>query len=184
MSQPYLGEIEAFAFNFAPKGWAFCNGQIMSIRQNTALFSLLGTTFGGDGVNTFALPNLQSRISNGWGPAVNAMGEMTGELVHTLLQTEVPAHNHTLNAAVVADPTQNTFAAGPTVGLASSTGYNPTGPVVSTMALYAADNAPGVGMGAQVIGPSNGGGQPHANTMPYLTINYCIALSGIFPSRS
>ena len=183
MSTPFIGEIEAFAFNFAPKGWALCNGQIMSIQQNQALFSLLGTQFGGNGVTTFALPNLQSRINNGWG-AGNTVGEVSGELVHTLLLSETPQNTHPLNAAVTSGQASNTVAAGPTVVLASSYGYNPTGGgSTSTMNLYAADNAPNVAMSTQVIGPSNGGGQPHANTMPYLTVNYCIAISGLFPSR-
>ena len=180
MSQPFLGEIEAFAFNFAPRGWLQCNGQILPIQQYTALFSLLGTTYGGNGIQTFALPNLQSQITNGWG-AGNQLGEVSGQQAHTLLLAETPQHTHALNAAVVPDPTTNTFHPSATTGLASSIAkQGGTNPVMN---LYVADPAPNVGMAAQEIGPSNGGNQAHPNIMPYLTINYCIAMSGIFPSR-
>jgi len=174
MSNPYIGEIRAFGFNFPPRGWATCSGQLLPISQNTALFSLLGTTYGGDGRTTFALPDLRGRvaINQGQGPGLSnyTIGEMSGEESHTLTINETPAHTHLLgatNAGGNQQTPQNTFiatdAAGNTAGFAS-------GPANVTM-------------NPASLSPS-GGNQPHNNLPPYLTVNYCIALSGIYPSRN
>lgn len=177
--EPFVGQIEAFAFTFPPRGWALCGGQILPISQNQALFALLGTNFGGDGRNNFALPNLQGRVAIGEGPGQGLtwrlLGQFGGEETHTLVLDEVGPHTHTLNA--VANGTAGgTNVPGPGVTLAS--GYtNETGtPVVN---VYGSGNTP-IAMGAL---PSVGG-QPHENRMPFLGMNYCIALQGIFPSRN
>ena len=171
MSEPFLGEIKMFAGNFDPRGWALCNGQLMAISQNTALFSLLGTTYGGDGRVTFGLPNLQSRIPLGFqqGPGLTdyVLGEMDGVESVTLLSTEMPAHNHVpqaLSGPGDTDNPQNTIWAGS-----------------SNRDLEYGDtlNAP---MSNTAL-PQAGGGQPHNNMQPYLVINFMIALQGIFPPR-
>lgn len=172
---PFVAEIRIFGFNFAPKGWAFCNGQILPISQNTALFSLLGTTYGGDGKSTFALPNLQGMapLSAGQGPGLQIwdLGESQGETSVSLLATEMPSHTHTLRAndapADVAEPSSTAVLTNSTGGAAYNTNT-------------AANLAP---MAFQAL-PPNGGGQPHNNMQPYLTLNYCIALQGVFPPRS
>jgi microcystin-dependent protein len=180
MSSMYLGQISMFGFNFAPKGWALCNGQIMNIQQNAALFSLLGTQFGGNGVQTFALPNLQARTpiceGQGLGLSSYVMGQVGGSTTVTLLQNNLPQHNHTFNATKTTASSANlssNIAATPTVG--------------SPPALYAASK-PGASL---TLLPLNAGAcgitgqsQPHSNMMPSLTINFCIALIGIFPSRN
>lgn len=169
---PFLGEIRAFPFNFQPKGWAFCNGQILSIAQNTALFSILGTTYGGNGSSNFALPNLQGRVPMGFGQgpglSLRDLGEEGGQEGVTLLPSEIPAHTH---AAVCngGDGDQ----------------YDPAG---HFWAQDAAGNAEystsgGSPMNAAALVPS-GSSVPHTNLQPYLVLNYCIALQGIFPSRS
>ena len=181
MAQPFLGEIEAFPYHFAPRGWAFCAGQVLPIAQNAALFSLLGTTFGGDGVNNFALPDLRGRIANGSGQgqglAPYSLGQRGGEEQHTLTMTEMPAasHNHAITAV------NNGTAGGasvPSGGVTLGSGYaSETGsPVVN---IYSSA-APTIGMGP--LGTT--GGQPHENRMPFLGLNYCIALQGIYPSRN
>lgn len=171
--EPFIGMIILFPYNFAPRGWAFCNGQILSIAQNTALFSLLGTTYGGNGQTTFALPDLRGRvaISEGQGPGLSpkSLGEVGGQENVTLIQTQIPAHTHTLNASSVA-------------GNQSS----PTGNVLGNTGNF--DNeyfagAPSTTMHAESIG-ATGGNQPHNNMPPYLVLNYCIALQGIFPARN
>jgi microcystin-dependent protein len=174
MSNPFVAEIRIFPFNFAPKGWAFCDGQIMSISQNTALFSLLGTTYGGDGKSTFALPNMQGNapMHPGQGPGLSLhdLGETGGSQTVTLLESEIPAHSHAMvaapNVALVKLP-------GPSVSMARS--KNGT----------AYQNTPGnfVAMNANAIAPS-GGDQPHNNMQPYLTLNFCIALQGVYPPRT
>jgi microcystin-dependent protein len=176
MANPFLAEIRIFPYNFAPKGWAMCNGQLMPISQNTALFSLLGTTYGGNGKSNFALPNLQgcAPMQPGQGPGLSLrdLGETGGEQTVTLLQTEMPAHNHSLQA--FAGRGANTNAPGPTVTLSSSQGnyvYDSTAP------------NPPAQMNSGVLAPS-GGNQPHNNLQPCLTLNFCIALQGIFPARS
>lgn len=173
MSQPFLGQIGIFAFNFAPKNWAVCNGQTLPIAQNAALFSILGTTYGGNGTTTFQLPNLQSRTpiaqGNGSGLTPRALGEVGGQENHTLLLTELPLHTHTLQATTAAA----------TTGL-------PAGNALATPAkipLYRAGASTTVTLDPTSLG-ANSGGQPHSNIQPYAVVNFCIALFGIFPSRS
>ena len=183
MSGFFVGEIQLFGFGFAPKGWALCNGQLLSITQNTALFALLGTTFGGNGVSTFALPDLRSKLpmgqGNGPGLTPRVLGQTFGEETHTLLVSENPAHTHLVNA--ISNPTtaNNTDVPGPTQFLAQTT---TTGAGVGTANLYVPDNQPASPMSAAAVGIT--GGQPHSNLMPLLTVNFCIALTGIFPSRN
>lgn len=168
---PFVAEIRIFGFNFAPKGWAFCNGKLMAISQNTALFSLLGTTYGGDGRSTFALPDLQGRspMFYGQGPGLSYrdIGEAAGEETITLLQSEIPAHSHTLNG--VNDS-----------GLQS----NPGGALPARANIYKSNpgSVPLVQMNLSAVAPT-GNSQPHNNMQPYLTLNMCIALQGIFPQR-
>jgi microcystin-dependent protein len=173
MSSPFLGEIRNFGFNFAPRGWAQCNGQILSIAQNSALFSLLGTTYGGNGQTTFALPNLQGRvpIGMGAGPGLTnrVHGEQAGAETTTLVTNNLPAHSHALNAKAgvgnQASPSGHLLAASDQ----RNSQYSSSG----------ADTA----MAATSIG-STGSGTPIDNMQPYLVMNYCIALQGIFPSRN
>ena len=178
-TDPFLGSIALFAGNFAPRGWAFCAGQLLSIAQNTALFSILGTTYGGNGQTTFGLPDLRGRVpvGVGQGPGLSniVLGEQGGVETVTLLTTQMPTHNHIIN--------------GVATGLANNA--NPTG------------NAPGIGAGASNNAPVNmynsgtpaaamnaqtcgfaGGNQPHTNVQPYLGMNFVICLFGIFPSRN
>ncbi|GGF26775.1 tail Collar domain-containing protein [Aliidongia dinghuensis] len=180
MAEPFLGEMIMFAGNFAPRGYALCNGQILSINQNTALFSLLGTTYGGNGVTTFALPNMQSRITvgAGQGPGLSPynLGGIAGEEAHTLQLTEMPTHTH--NVMAVANGTANGTNV-PSTGVLLGTGTavetnSPAEPVYST-------NAPSVAMGPLGTG---GGGQPHENRMPFLAVTWCIAITGVFPTRN
>lgn len=175
MADAYIGQIQTFGFGFAPKGWAICAGQTLPINQYQALFSLLGTTYGGNGINTFQLPDLRSRIAVGQGRNAQGttviLGETGGEENHTLLLSETPLHTHSLNATAVA---ASTATVGPTAALAQP---------ASGVFLYVADNAP-----AQTLAPtalSNAGANlPHSNLMPYTAVNICIALTGIFPSRN
>ncbi|GAA1980103.1 phage tail protein [Microbacterium pumilum] len=167
---PFIGEIRCFGFTFAPQGWALCNGQLQSIQQNTALFSLLGTTYGGDGVTTFALPDLRGRVplafGQGPGLANYAQGELAGTETVTLTAATLPPHSHTVAASSSAT-TKNPSDALPAL-TAGGSSYGTT-----------ADLA----MSAAMIG-GGGSGQPHANMQPYLVLNWCIALTGIYPSRS
>ena len=168
MSNPFLGEIRIFGFNFAPRGWAFCNGQAMSISQNTALFSLLGTTYGGNGITTFALPNLQSRVPLhfGQGPGLSpyALGQVSGEENHTLITSEMPAHTHAARASS-----------------GDATDTSPVGNVLAAGGTYTATANQNMAAGAVT---TTGGGFPHNNLPPYLALNFSIALQGIFPSRN
>jgi len=176
MANPFLAEIRIFPFNFAPKGWAFCDGQVLPISQNTALFSLLGTTYGGDGRSTFALPDLQGSVPlhPGQGPGLNQyfLGESGGVQTVTLLQSELPLHSHFVNAdtgsASSGSPAGGIFKAGIRPG-------NPSGAVWLYNKGPADTPIQGVGIA--------GGNQPHNNMMPYLTLNFCIALQGVFPAR-
>jgi microcystin-dependent protein len=166
MSEPFLGEIKIISWNFPPKGWTFCNGQLLPINQNQALFSILGTTYGGDGRVNFALPNLQGRMAVHVGNGI-VLGELGGETAHTLNISELPAHNHT--------------------PVGSSTNP-PTSPGATGM-LWSANNAkpfagsPNVAMNPACVLPV-GGNQPHENMSPYLVLNFIIALQGIFPSQN
>ena len=174
MSTPYLGEIRCFAFNFAPTGWAQCNGQTLPINQNQALFSLLGTTYGGNGTTTFQLPNLQGRVPGHIGNGYD-LGELTGEANHTLIVTEMPAHNHLIQSVIV-EP------GGEPERIATATTAAFIGPS-NPDGLYATSTTNPVALAPQTIGAS-GGSQPHNNMQPYLVVNFCIALTGIFPSRN
>ncbi len=170
MSTPFLSEIRIMSFNFAPKGWAMCNGQLMPINQNQALFSLLGTTYGGDGRTTFALPNLQGRTAMHMGQSFT-QGQRGGEEQHTLIMSEMAAHTHLANA----DPKSgNASVAAPANNLPA----NPLG-----TQMYSSGSSNMVPMYAQMV-TSVGGSQPHENRQPYLALNFCIALQGIFPTRN
>lgn len=171
MSDPFIGEVRLFGGQYAPSGWALCNGQLVPIAQNEALFSLVGTLYGGDGVNTFALPDLRGRvpIGMGQGPGLgnHPQGEMLGQEQVTLLASQMPLHQHAAQAGTAA----------------VSAAVGPTGaPGASSAKLYG-DGAPSVVMSALAVGPS-GGGQPHNNMAPGLVLNFIIALQGIYPSRS
>lgn len=179
MSSFYLGQITMFGFGFAPKGWALCNGQQMAINQNQALFSLLGTSYGGNGTTTFNLPNLQAAVPvcEGQGPGLSTyvLGQAGGSANVTLLQNQIPSHSHTFTA------TQTNASSGTLPGNIPAT---PT--VGSPPAFYAVQGTPPLTLlplNAGACGTS-GQSQPHSNLMPSQTINFCIALSGIFPTRS
>jgi microcystin-dependent protein len=173
MADPFLGEIRMFGFNFAPSGWAMCNGQLLSISQNTALFSLLGTFYGGNGVTTFALPNLQSSVAihQGEGPGLSpyVIGQIGGSENVTLTQNQMPSHNH-----LVQCNTGGGNQASPASGYPA---------VESTGTSLDYSNAAGSTMNAAMI-ENAGGSQPHPNIQPFLVVNFCIALQGIFPSRN
>ena len=166
MAEPFLSEIRIMSFDFAPKGWALCNGQLLPINQNQGLFSLLGTTFGGDGRVNFALPDLRSRVPIHVGSG-HTLGEKGGEAGHTLSIAELPEHTHVMNATTASG--SNTPSA--TVMLAQST----------AAALYGPANANLTAMAPGAI-TNTGGSQAHLNLMPFLTLSFCIALQGIFPS--
>ncbi len=176
MSNPYVGEIRMVGFNFAPLGWALCNGQILSISQNTALFSLLGTNYGGNGTSNFALPNFQGMApmdqGQGVGLSQRFMGETDGTPSVTLLINEIPMHTHPPKAA----PAGNSGAPAPTLTFEGGGRGKPPAyaPYLNTAA---------VPMAGAAVGPS-GGNQPHNNMPPYLTVNFIIALQGVFPPRS
>ena len=177
MADPFVAEIRIFGFNFAPTGWATCDGQILPISQNTALFSLLGTVYGGDGRSTFALPNLQGSApmhigGNQPGPGLSShdLGEQSGEDTVTLLVSEMPIHNHSVQGNFNAG---DVFTPSPTVALTNSSPGN----------AYIAGTPSPTPMAFQAITVS-GGGLPHNNMMPYLVLTFCIALQGIFPPRS
>jgi microcystin-dependent protein len=173
MSEPFLAEIRVMPYNFAPQGWAQCDGQLMSISQNTALFSLLGTNYGGNGVTTFGLPDLRSRFAmhaaQGPGLSPRFLGEIDGSATVTLLATEMPAHSHGLMAGITPASTA------------------PDGNVMAPTATGGGNvyHAPGTTttMAAAAISPA-GSSQPHENRQPYLALNFCIALQGVFPARS
>ncbi len=172
MADPYVGEIRIFSGNFAPQGWAFCDGSLLAIADNDVLFTLIGTTYGGDGQNTFALPDLRGRIPvhMGTGPGLSnyTIGQSAGTEAVTLLTSQLPTHNHTLTGssanAVTTDPTNNFLAAQP--GL-----------------LEYSSDPPGGTLKASSVSNS-GGSQPHENRMPILAVNYIISLFGIFPSQN
>lgn len=171
MADPFVAEIRIFPFNFAPKGWAWCDGQLLPISQNTALFSLLGTTYGGNGKSNFALPDLQGRapMHPGQGPGLSLhdLGETGGSETVTLLESEIPAHTHSFTASQ-SDGTDQTPV---NQRLASGIGVGAYGTVASLTQLS-----------PNMLAPA-GGDQPHNNLMPYLTFYFCIALQGVFPPR-
>ena len=172
---PFVAEIRIFPFNFPPKGWAFCDGQILPLSQNTALFSLLGTTYGGDGKSNFALPNFQGSapMHQGQGPGLSLrdLGEQGGEQTVTLLESEMPAHSHSANAfsgnGSSGDPTNNVWAS----------------VVVARQGVSLYGTSQNAQMSSNALAPA-GGDQPHNNMPPYLTRNFCIALQGVYPPRT
>lgn len=174
MSEPFIGQITLFAGNFAPRGWAFCQGQLLAIAQNTALFSILGTTYGGNGTTTFALPDLRGRVplQQGQGPGLPPyqLGQMGGEPSVTLIINQIPIHSHSLNI----DPN-------------SGDQITPQGHVLAAeasgaAAVYSASQPSNIMNPASIGG--TGGNQPHDNMQPYLGLNYIIAMEGIYPSRN
>ncbi len=173
MSDPFVAEIRVFGFNFAPTGWAQCNGQLLPISQNTALFSLLGTTYGGDGQTTFALPNLQGRVpmhhGQGQGLTERFLGETGGSTAVTLLQTEIPAHTHGLRVSSTGGESNDPAPDQALTGASGGGMYNPAHTPTAPLAFQA------LGM--------TGVGYPHNNMQPYRVVNFCIALQGIYPAR-
>jgi microcystin-dependent protein len=176
MSEKFIGQVMMAGFNFAPRNSAFCNGQLLSIAQNTALFSLLGTQYGGNGTTTFALPDLRSRtpvgyassVDPGWQPPSVQIGQMGGVENVTLLSTNLPSHGHAVNATTATGTTRN-----------PTNGYYATTP----MPLLAPSGGTQVALNAGTVATA-GGNQPHPNMQPYLTVNFCIYLFGVFPSRN
>jgi microcystin-dependent protein len=175
MAEPFIGQIISAGFNFAPRGYATCDGQLMSIAQNTALFSLLGTTYGGNGQTTFGLPDLRGRFGlhqgQGSGLTNRTMGEVAGTESVTLISSQMPQHNHVLNAVNASGSSRT--APGNFLGNESQ----------NKTSFYAPAASPSASLNAASIGQA-GGNQPHNNMQPSLVINYCIALEGIFPSRN
>jgi len=177
MAEPFLSEIRIFSFNFPPKGWAFCNGQFLPINQNQALFSLLGTTYGGNGQTTFALPNLQCKAQLHEGNGFT-LGQTGGEFAHTVTMSELPTHPHTFTKnSCVGSATANANVGPPTSAFWANDGK---------AAYSTQDNNNPINTAA--MNPSTvsnvGGSQPHTNMQPYLVLNFCIALQGIFPSQN
>src|SRR5262249_28482228 len=170
MAEPFLSEIRIMSFGFAPQGWALCNGQLLPINQNQALFSLLGTTYGGDGRVNFALPNLQGRVPIHMGSG-HTLGERGGEQGHTLSIAEIPTHTHVLSASSSVGNIANPRPSGVGAVLAQEPG-NPYGPPNNLTSLNAGSVA------------NVGGSQAHLNMQPFLVLNFCIALQGIFPSQT
>ncbi len=169
MLEQFIGIVKIFAGNFAPEGWAFCNGQLLPINENEALFSIIGTTYGGDGVTNFALPNLNGRVPIGTGQST-ALGQASGSENVTVLVNQLPAHSHTYNALSgnreKAEPTNNFLP------VTSGPFYGQTDPSDQLLP-----------MNAKVISVAAGGSQPHNNMSPYLALNYVIAIYGIYPTR-
>ena len=180
MADPFVAEIRIFPFNFAPKGWAFCDGQLLPLSQNTALFSLLGTMYGGDGKSNFALPNMQGNAPMFWGQgpglSLHDEGEMSGTETVTLLESEIPSHSHSFTISQGPATTPS-----PSGSLVAKGGWD-DGTNAGVVATYIANVTPTTTMNPLAVGPT-GGDQPHNNMMPYLTLNFCIALQGVFPPR-
>lgn len=173
MADPFVAEIRIFPFNFAPKGWAWCDGQLLPLSQNTALFSLLGTTYGGNGKSNFALPDLQGRApmhpDQGPGLSLHDLGETGGSETVTLLESEIPLHSHQLRANVLDIADTNVISGEASLALSTSG------------TLY--QDTPNANAALESLAPA-GGDQPHNNMMPYLTFYFCIALQGVFPPRT
>ncbi|MEJ0026241.1 MAG: tail fiber protein [Rhizomicrobium sp.] len=181
MSEPYVGQIAIFAFNFAPRNWSFCNGALVPIAQNEALFTILGTTYGGDGRNTFGLPNIQdSTVMNiGQGPGLSnyVLGQHSGSAEVTLTQNQIPLHSHAVNGQNAAQPTAFELVPQTSYWVGSREGG------AKTDFQFTPNPAAGQTFAPSVISVT-GGSLPHNNEQPYLGMNYCIALYGIFPSRN
>lgn len=181
MVDPYIGEIRVFAGNFAPVGWLICNGSLLPINQNEALYTLLGTTYGGDGVTTFALPNLQSRIpiGQGSGPGLTTrvLGQTGGVENVTLVESQIPVHTHTISASTATSGSVNGATSATYLGVASSAQANPVAYLPN-----------GTGVGTSALAPQTisgtGGSQPHANIQPYIAVNYIIATNGQYPTQN
>lgn len=169
---PFVAEIRIFPFNFAPKGWAFCDGQLLPLSQNTALFSLLGTTYGGNGKSNFALPDIQGRavMHHGQGPGLSLrdLGEIGGSETVSLLESEIPSHAHLINTGVADGPAETNSPGGQVLG-------------ITNRAVYATTQQDT--MSPNALAPA-GGDAPHNNMQPYLTLSFCIALQGVFPPRT
>jgi microcystin-dependent protein len=167
MATPFLGQISVFSFSFAPKGWALCNGQLLPINQNQALFALLGTTYGGNGLQTFALPNLQGRVPIHLGNGF-IQGQVGGEQAHTLAISELPSHTHA-----------------PVGSSSNANAADPTGAycAITSSGVYSSTTSPSAALASAAVANA-GGTQAHDNMAPYLVLNFCIALTGIFPSRN
>jgi microcystin-dependent protein len=174
MADPFVAEIRIFPFTFAPKGWAFCDGQLIPISQNTALFALLGTTYGGDGKSTFALPDLQGSVpmhpGQGSGLSLHDLGETGGSETVTLLASEMPLHNHIMNGRPTVAATPQSTPVGFAPSRSNSRPYSPSNVQPSGQMNFTATLP-------------TGGSLPHSNMMPYLTLNFCIAMQGVFPQR-
>lgn len=171
MSEPFLAEVRIVGFNFAPRGWAFCDGQILPINQNQSLYSILGTTYGGDGRTSFALPDLRSRAPMHVGTSVgehHLLGQKSGEETHTLTANEMPQHSHPQNASTTAGNTST-----PNQTILAREASNPYSPLTTPLTPLATGTI-----------TNTGGGQAHNNMQPYLALNFCIALRGLFPSRN
>jgi microcystin-dependent protein len=181
MGTPFLGEVKIISWNFAPKNWVFCNGQLLPINQNQALFSLLGTTYGGNGTTTFGLPDLRGRVPVSSSGGIS-LGQVAGQAAHTLSMGEMAAHNHTLNVDATTAATSNTATPTATSVLGQTIGAPASGSAFPVQ-MYGATNPSGPGLAAATVG-ANGGSQPHQNMQPYLVLNFVIALNGVFPSRN
>ncbi len=183
MSEPFLGELKIISWNFPPKGWAFCNGQLLPINQNQALFSILGTTYGGDGRTTFGLPNLQGRMPVHVGNGIS-LGQLGGETAHTINLSEMAAHTHTMAADGTTAVSSNSNTPDPAAGkvLGQSGGLGGSPPVAFGANVYSSA-APSSTLNPAVVS-NMVGSQPHDNMSPYLVLNVIVALQGIFPSQN
>lgn len=180
MAEPFVGEVRCFGFNFAPRGWAFCDGQILPISQNDALFAIIGTIYGGNGTTDFALPNLQGRVPMHWGtsPGFNTIiGEVQGQSTVTLTTNQIPQHQHNVIAATI-------MQGGTDEKIASPTNTSFLGPSANADGAYITTPTNVTAAFSNKAVSANGDSQPHNNLQPYLVLNFCIALFGIFPSRN